>query len=738
MEEKIMKQIKTSCPFPLLIYKTSVKYNEVRKASGIAYILLDLIQKSALSTERISDVLLKFGIPSDLHYIYGKEIAGLIDTEILQSAYPSTHFLNPKYFREIAIKDVWLTDKGKKMFLEGAIPTGAERTKVKDIYFSPVTRKFDVECNVPYMSLADCFLGEKFIKTVEVDISGLEDYLNANTTKIGLKAEERIVSFDEGVPEAKVTRKEEGTIINITKNGAEFKFQTSDEQTFFNKYYSSDLMTEMMSLKNNYKFVNALKEVIKVPRVFLDEVKGCSSLFLPSDIEKQAKRPCKIFLNKGTLGLTREDSAICLDSKMSTIFLDLLDDKSEFALVDKDGLRYYCPLCVEMPCLNFSGNFSIHLLVEKMATYTQYSEILQAIFETYNKKPFDSESGKVVLLVADTLKDITYFETYTATKLSEVESVDEKIALLMKLHSTFNKNADWKQVFAKVGTELLDSSMSEVRLDNMIYKKTVLDPLKENLGISNIEYITRFAKEVVLTEDAALVYQALETAEFPTEEILGVVNVVEKYMQAVLNNSTIADDNVLAGKYNVLQTNLWKLNDMLGVASYDHYTIKEDYITNDFFDVYSTLLSSYRSLEKYKQYAVREYGELKQYFDIYEPIHELLSMERTSASHPEKLTKKYIDDHISRGRYKDAICDLLVKLQFDLRNILKNEKASADELINIARDKKLVDRKQADSLHQLRMCRNGFQHPERRQIPYNKQTIEEWRDIVFMISEEGK
>ena len=134
MEEKIMKQIKTSCPFPFLIYKTSVKYNEVRKASGIAYILLDLIQKSASSTERISDVLLKFGIPSDLHYIYGKEIAGLIDTEILQSAYQSTHFLNPRYFREIAIKDVWLTDKGKKMFLEGAIPTGAERTKVKDIY----------------------------------------------------------------------------------------------------------------------------------------------------------------------------------------------------------------------------------------------------------------------------------------------------------------------------------------------------------------------------------------------------------------------------------------------------------------------------------------------------------------------------------------------------------------------------------------------------------------------------
>ena len=45
MEEKIIKQFKTSVPFPLLIYKTNITYNEVRKASGIAYILLDLMQK---------------------------------------------------------------------------------------------------------------------------------------------------------------------------------------------------------------------------------------------------------------------------------------------------------------------------------------------------------------------------------------------------------------------------------------------------------------------------------------------------------------------------------------------------------------------------------------------------------------------------------------------------------------------------------------------------------------------
>ena len=54
MELKPIKKIKTSCPFPMLEYKVDVLYNEVRKASGIAYIILELIQKSAMGSEKIA------------------------------------------------------------------------------------------------------------------------------------------------------------------------------------------------------------------------------------------------------------------------------------------------------------------------------------------------------------------------------------------------------------------------------------------------------------------------------------------------------------------------------------------------------------------------------------------------------------------------------------------------------------------------------------------------------------
>lgn len=736
MEEKVIKQIKTSCPFPLLLYKTNVKYNEVRKASGIAYILLDLIQKTATSREKMGEVLLKFGIPKELHYIFGKEIANLIGTEILQSVYPATHFLNPNYFSEIMVKDISLTVKGRKMFTEGAIPTGAEKTKTKDIYFSPVTRKFDVESKLAYMPLAACYLGEEFLDKVDIDISGLEDYINANTTKIGLKAEERMVSYETEEPKRLHVRKEDGMTIVIRPSGVEFSFGTSDETAFFYKYYSSALMTEGLLMKNNYKFVNALKEIVSVPTVSITELDRAVNVHLPSDVQKQATRPCKVFVNKGRLGAERNDNVIKLDNDLSKILLDRIDGNAEFALVDNSAIHYYNALNVSMPCAKFGDTFEMQLLVESVASAEQYSELVKAIFEVVKNRPFDSESGRTVLFVVGGLKDTNLFGEYVEAKLSALKTVDDKIELLMKMNAIFNKNAEWKSYFETFAKDLFEASVEEIRLDNMIYKTTVLSPIKEAIGMTEIDYITNFTKHIAKDEDSDLVYQALETAGFETNVILGVANVIEKYMQSVVIGQNILSETSLASKFQNVKINLWKLNDMLGIESVSKYTLKDDYNVDEFFNTYSTLQTSYKGIEKYKQYAAKEYAQVKQFMDIYEPIHDILSIERTASSHPDRITKKYINDYLAHGKYKEAICDLVVKLQYDLRELLSmGDEASAHDLIEEARSQRMIDGRQASNLHKLRMCRNGFQHPSRTQIPFDKATIESWCEDVFSLKE---
>ena len=417
--------------------------------------------------------------------------------------------------------------------------------------------------------------------------------------------------------------------------------------------------------------------------------------------------------------------------------MDWVDANAEFALLDSSAMHYYNAVNVQMPCERFNDTFELQLLVENVANEEQYREVVNAIFKLYCEKDFDIESGKAVLFVVDALKDESYFKVFADTKLNGVKSVDEKIGLLLKLHAEFSKNNGWKLYFDEISESLFTQSVEEVRLDNMIYKYIVLTPLKKAMGLSNVDYVHRFAKAVKEKESPELVYQALETAGFETSEILSVANVVEGYTQKIILGEDISVDNSLAGKFQNLKVNLWKLNDMLGIESVSNYTLKDDYNVDEFFNAYSTLQTAVKGIEKYKQYAPQGYTQIGLFMGIYEPIHEILSIERTSASHPDKITKKYIDEHLSRGRFKDAICDLVVKLQYDLRELLSlDNETSAHDLIEEAKTQRLIDGKQASSLHKLRMCRNGFQHPEREQISFDKATIEEWRDIVFSIKEE--
>ena len=740
MEERSLLKFKTTVPFPLLIYKVNVKYNEVRKASGVAYILLDLIDKTAGSEEKIGDVLLKFGIPRDLHYIFGQEIANLIGTEILSSRYERSYFLNQKYFAEMLIRDVALTEKGRKLFKEGAIPTGAERVKTKDIFYSPVTRKFDVSYPLPYTTLESSALFEDIdsFLTKTIDISGLTDYVEANPVKMGLKAEERVTKVENPEDGQKMqVRKEDGIQVTVTANGVEFSFDTSDETAYFNKWYSSVLMTKCLLAKEKYKFVNELKDTVKVPTVSLSELTGIVGAYIPNDVSKQAKRPCKIFIDSGKLATGRTDNVLTMSRDFSERLLTKIGGNADFALLDSSALHYYSALNVTMPCKQLNDTFEMQLLTERILGEDAYKELVNDIFEFYIQKNFDGDVAKVVLFAVDALDDVSYFDKAIAVLFEKAKAVDERIGVILKLNDAFSKNNAWKEHFARLATKLLHESVGEIKIDNVVYKSTVLEPLRKALGINDFDYVAQFASELVKTEEKDIIFEALLSAGFGVDAVLSVANVVEDFAQKAANNEEIYSDSDLGIRFHNLGGNLWKLNAMLGIESFSEYTLKDDYNEDEFFNAYATLKSAYKSIEKYERYAPKQYEIIKRYMAIYEPVHDLLSIERSSSSHPEKITKKYIDEYISRGKYKEAICDLLVKLQYDLREQLGAEATvSAHDLIAMARDEGIVDGKQESALHKLRMCRNGFQHPERSQVKFDRETVENWRDTVFAIKGE--
>ena len=728
MELKPIKKIKTSCPFPMLEYKVDVLYNEVRKASGIAYIILELIQKSAMESEKIAEVLKRFGIPSDLHYIFAKEIISLVANDILASSINAKLLESSKHFEQAYLSDFSLTTKGKKMFAEGAIPTGQEKAKTTHVFYSPVTRKFDLDCTQSYAPLETSFLGEDFLDKVKYDVSGMEEYLKFVQTKVGLKTEEMIVKITYQEPKKLAAKAEENLSITIDTDGADFSFATTDEKAFFESYYSSSLMSAGMLMKDKYKFD------VSVPTVDWSSIKA-DNLYIPSDAGKQAASPCKLFIGRGVHEYTRTDNALRYENGAS--YLDVLDDKAEFALLDNAGCKYYLPLNVRIPCKNFGDVFEMQLLVETVASDEQFKKVLQAIYLDCYERSYSSESSQTLAYIATVLGDSELLNKYTQKKISELGTDEDRIDLLLRLNAAFSKCEGWNAYFTEIANVIFERYVASVELENIIFKNTVLTPLRKAMEISETEYISVLAEPLKEKESAELVYQALESASFGESAILAVVNVIDIYATRVLERTPIDGATELASKFALYSSNLWKLCDMLGVENPNDYTLKDDYNIDEFFNTFATYSKAQKDVEKYKAYAKASFEQLHRFDAIFNPVQEILSIERTASEHPEKITKKFIDEQISRGRYSVAISNLLIKAQYDLRILLSADlTVGANELIDEAESQGIIKREEANRLHKLRMCRNGLQHPEKRQIPFDKETLEEWRDTVFSLKGE--
>lgn len=730
MELKPIKKIKTSCPFPMLEYKVDVLYNEVRKASGIAYIILELIQKSAMGNEKIAEVLKRFGIPSDLHYMFAKELSSLVANGILDTRINSSYIDNIKYFEQMTLDLFELTAKGEKMFAEGAIPTGQEKAKTTPVFYSPVTRKFDLVCTQSYAPIETSFLGEDFLNKVQYNVSGMEEYLKFVQTKIGLKAEEMIINVTYQEPKKLAAKAEENLTITIDAEGMDFGFATSDEKAFFESYYSSALMSAGMLMKDKYKFD------ISVPTVDFNTLK-VDNLYIPSDAGKQAARPCKLFIGRGVHGYSRTDNVLRYEN--GGIYLDILDDKAEFALLDNAGCKYYLPLNVRIPCKTFGDVFEMQLLVETVASDEQFKRILQAIYLDCYEHSSSSESSQTLAYVATVLQDAELLNKYTQKKLSELGTDEDRIDLLLRLNAAFAKCEGWNAYFAEIARDIFARYIQNVELESIIIKNTVLTPLRKAMDMPESEYISALAEPLKKKESAELVYQALDSASFTESEILAVVNVIELYATRVLERTPIDGATELAGKFALFSGNLWRLCDMLGVENPSDYTLKDDYNIDEFFNTFATYSKAKKEIEKYKAYANKSFIQLDRFDSIFNPVQEVLSIERTASEHPEKITIKFIDEQISRGRYSVAVSNLLIKAQYDLRILLSADlTVGANELIDEAERQGIIKRDEASRLHKLRMCRNGLQHPEKRQIPFDKATLEEWRDTVFSLKGEDK
>ena len=145
----------------------------------------------------------------------------------------------------------------------------------------------------------------------------------------------------------------------------------------------------------------------------------------------------------------------------------------------------------------------------------------------------------------------------------------------------------------------------------------------------------------------------------------------------------------------------------------------------------ATFIDSIKKIGKYKMFALDEYKSLLFLQERFTEIKEVVTIEKEATKNPKNINKAYIDQLLKKSRYKDAICDLHVRLQYELNRLFEVKDISTFDLLSDNKILNYLGKEEISRLHALRKCRNGFQHPkEKREVQYSEQIIREWCTIV--------
>lgn len=724
MESKALFEVSTAWPFPILQYTTNTSYVEVRKASGLAYILLQLISSSDDNSEKLVSTLKSLGVPSDIHYIFAGELAYMINYGIIQMK--SGREFGSELIDMYQVSDLEITELGKKLFKEGTIPTGNDQVKKLNVYYDVSKKDTQVRSDYKLFRIENSTLDEACVGDTILNDDDVEMFISENMNKYAFRKGERISGYTHEKHEILVYKLDDAVSIKISQDGAVIQAKDRDRDEFIHKFYSVDTITRIMDAKKKYHFPEFILNNIK--EYDFDALPGKAKIYMPSQIGNITNIKSALALNKNCdirgaeCSLDRDNSAELMEKCGIDGIACYFDNGKLFAIVPgRFGIR------VE----GYTEKCALNLIILQQVSDDIQTQLMREIFLNCIETDTPLEKIEIIRNLTRVSKCKDYLEQYSNYLLRDIESLTDKINLFIKINEKFLKEEYWKDYARTVSESLFETLCSSISVDSFVAQNILGKKLNEIIGMNDLMYISKLSKKLIEDEDDVIAFEALEGAGFSIDTVLSVVNVFKEYCKQVIDGVYVSGNSKLSGQFTLLGQVLSELRDLTGIDNPYEDSAELDFNHDRFYQVMTTFTDSIKKIEKYKAFALDEYKYLLFLQERFVEIKEVVTIEKEATKNPKNINKAYIDQLLKKSRYKDAICDLHVRLQYELNRLFEVKDMPAFELLS---DDKMLDylaEEEINRLHALRKCRNGFQHPkEKRDVQYSEQIIREWCTIV--------
>lgn len=720
-------ELNTTFQFPFFKITELVKYTEVKKPSGVAYMLLVLINESKDKKANLSLTLENFGIPKNLHFIYKNALIELVKQGIIEEK----HYKD--LFDEYLIGDFNFTAKGKKIFQEESIPTGViKESKVSLWYdiamnsFSDGLLKPDMEAKPLMESAITPVFMEQF--KIKKDVEALLNIKKGSTLKVyddnskhiddvTIKKEEVITEVEE-LSKTNWLAKYDCSI-KINDDNLEFKFDEDALKKFFDEYYSSEIIDKFISFKSKFKFESSFANGLKLSDFNDFEI---AQVLIPKDISSELKKKNKLLITKGNY----QNKEILMI--LSGDGLDKISKSCEFVMVSQDNDIYaYIPGVFNFDNKIF-GNIHIPLTLKLKITIDKLQSIVIPYLKT--KKEYSEENFKEVVRLTNITKD-----TKSACEILNgymSDKSEDNLVILNEIKDSAISNLAILQLYKSLLSKNYHAYIKEINENKLPTFLKITHSIPKFIGLSNGDVLKEMFENLGDIISSLSIYEDLTEAGFDKSNVVLYANPIPE----ILSGETSTDKSI--NDFINYRNCIEQMKSITGIVDVSNYVIDLEKIDKKVFKQhYSTAYSLSKQVEIFRACNKETFSSLDSFIPIFKNINDDFNMQDEALKNPNKVSQELIERKIIEGDYQFVFVNLAAKLESILKNKFMLDGPLWEKLA-AARKDKLIDENIVSDLFEFKNNRNAYIHPEDRKANFQPDDVRRWSKEIFELSKEVK
>lgn len=706
--------------FPIEVCHIKFVTMKTRKPSGIARIILELVKSYHSFDEMFSDTLLRFGVPSELHYIFARELSDICATGIL--SFRDNAQFSSNDFERCYIGEFSFSEFGQNVYKMGYITTNEERVSDIDVFYDRIKAKITPSGRT--FPLANTVYSSIKFEDVSDDQFDFSLLFDEYREKLGLRKEEALKNGSLEEWHTELIKVDNAVSLSFTNNTLEINFVYERYRDFLKKNLNAEMFAKMLLEKTEFKkgdyFSTNIPTISTIPNI------GDTIMSVPVGKVNNLWLMCSsglIFVNC-SYSVPRKfiKGKVISESAFNEAIDELYQEATLVRIADgKVQIAIVADVCFTNNI--FTDTITLPMVIAIECNSENSKRFIERVCDIIYSEDYSVKNASLIIDITKILNDKAPQKEYVS-KLLKADMIDEALGML--------ESKDNDKSVLELFQTYFESKCSHITPEQVFDAHSEYNSLRKRIGINDVKYIQMLMSGIGNKSEYEHIYFIFEKLKYQPNVILPSINMVDVYMSQLISGKIeIKYANSLSDRFEALSDHLNRLKMLSGVDSHITYSVNEQFDENAFSEIFKSFRNEYDKINKYSMYSSDSFRVLNEYVDIFGEINEVIALEKAARKNISDINYEYIMSCVKKSDFRTAVCDMYIRLEDELQEYYESSELSVYNMLDMFLEEEPDSKEMIDKMHKLRIVRNRMFHAKSKNIDYTKHDLDEWRNALF-------